>query len=308
MLTPHLASNPLTDLRVMWSYAFMVNAFRAGSVVAVLSGAVGWFMVLRRQSFIGHTLAVVSFPGAAGAVWLGVSVTWGYFAGTLCAAAVLALLTGRRVPGAATTRLGRGGDSAVVGTVQAVALAVGALFVSLYGGFSDSLTGLLFGTFLGISTGQVLALTLVAMAVLLVLVVMARPLFFASVDESVAHSRGLSTATLGLVFLVILAATAAETSQITGALLVFALLVLPPAAARTLTARPVVGVVLAVGIGLVSVWVSLTLAFFSTYPVGFYLTTVGIVLYGLCVAGVRVAAPLRALHWGSPPTLAGSGA
>ena len=130
----------------------MVNAFRAGTIVAVLAGSIGWFMVLRRQSFAGHTLAIVSFPGAAGAIWLGVSATVGYFAACIAAALVIAM-----VPRPASGH-GHSEESAVIGTVQAFALACGVLFVSLYGGFLNSLTGLLFGTFLGISDRQVVTL------------------------------------------------------------------------------------------------------------------------------------------------------
>ncbi len=265
--------NPLDDLRQMLALHFMVNAFRAGTVVAVLAAAVGWFMVLRRQSFAGHTLAVVSFPGAAAAVWLGVSVTAGYFAGCIAAALVIAL-----VPRSTSGRP-RSQESAVIGTVQAFALASGALFVSLYGGFLDSITGLLFGSFLGVSDGQVLTLALVALVVLVLLAVLARPLLFASMDGAVAAASGVPVRALSVVFLLMLGCTAAEVSQITGALLVFALLVMPAAAAQQLTARPVLGMGLAVIFGLAVAWISLAVAFYSPWPVGFFVSTFGFALY-----------------------------
>ncbi len=265
--------NPLDDLRQMLALHFMVNAFRAGTVVAVLAAAVGWFMVLRRQSFAGHTLAVVSFPGAAAAVWLGVSVTAGYFAGSIAAALVIAL-----VPRSTSGRP-RSQESAVIGTVQAFALASGALFVSLYGGFLDSITGLLFGSFLGVSDGQVVTLALVALVVLTLLAVLARPLLFASMDGAVAAARGVPVRGLSVLFLLMLGCTAAEVSQITGALLVFALLVMPAAAAQQLTARPVLGMGLAVIFGLAVAWISLAVAFYSPWPVGFFVSTFGFALY-----------------------------
>ncbi len=138
----------------------MVNALLAGTIVAIAAGALGWFMVLRRQSFAGHTLAIVSFPGAAAAILLGISATAGYFTAAIAAAVVLAAIP-RSLGGRA-----RSSESAVIGTVQAFALACGALFVSLYGGFLNGLTNLLFGSFLGISTGQVLALLVVAVVAL----------------------------------------------------------------------------------------------------------------------------------------------
>ena len=241
-----LSWNLVDDLRQLFALHFMVNAFRAGTIVAVLAGAIGWFMVLRRQSFAGHTLAVVSFPGAAGAILLGVSATVGYFAAAIAAALVIALVP--RSPGGRAASH----ESAVIGTVQAFALACGALFVSLYGGFLNSLTGLLFGTFLGVSDTQVETLLLVALAALLVLGVIARPLFFATVDPDVALARGVPVRAASTAYLVLLGIAAAEVSQVTGALLVFALLVMPAAAAQQLTARPALSFALSIGLGLVT--------------------------------------------------------
>jgi len=274
--------NPVDDLRRMLALHFMVNAFRAGTIVAVLAAVVGWLMVLRRQSFAGHTLAVVSFPGAAAAIWLGVSATAGYFAGSIAAALVIAL-----VPRSASGRP-RSQESAVIGTVQAFALACGALFVSLYGGFLDGITGLLFGSFLGVSDGQVIALGAVALVVFCVLAAIGRPLLFTTVDADVAAARGVPVRALSVLFLVVLGCTAAEVSQVTGALLVFALLVMPAAAAQQVTARPVAGLVLAVVFGLVVVWTSLSVAFWSPWPVGFWVSTFGFALY-VGAAGGRAA-------------------
>jgi zinc/manganese transport system permease protein len=271
--------NLVADLDQMLKYAFMVNAFRAGAIVAVLAGVVGWFMVLRQQSFAGHTLALVSFPGAAGAVLLGVSATYGLFAFAIAAALVIA---------AVPTGSGRGygQESAVTGTVQAFALAAGYLFVSLYGGFLGGVNALLFGTFLGITGRQVLALLVTAVAVLAVLAVIGRPLVFASVDADVAAARGVPVRFLAVTFLLLLAATAAEVSQITGTLLVFALLVAPAATAQQLTARPAVGLAASVAIGVTITWIALFVAYYTPYPIGFYLTTAGFVCYA-AVAGSR---------------------
>jgi zinc/manganese transport system permease protein len=132
---------------------------------------------------------------------------------------------------------------------------------------------------LGITRGQVLALLLVALAALAMLTALARPLLFASVDREVARAGGVPVALLDAVFLLVLALAIAATSQLTGALLVFALLVAPPAAAQQLTLRPVAGLVLSVALALVTIWLALAIAYFSIYPVGFYVTTIGFVLY-----------------------------
>ena len=278
-----LSWNLVDDLRQVLAEPFMVNALRAGTIVAVLAGAIGWFMVLRRQSFAGHTFAVVSFPGAAGAILIGVSATIGYFGAAIAAAVVIAAIP-RSAGGQPSQQ-----ESAVIGTVQAFALACGALFVSLYGGFLNSLTGLLFGTFLGVSNQQIVVLLLVAGVVLACLAAVARPLFFASIDPDVARARGVPVGLLSAGFLVLLACAAAEVSQITGALLVFALLVMPAAAAQQVTARPALSFVLTIVFGLVIVWLGLIIAYFSVYPVGFFVTSIGFGLYVL-TSGARGAA------------------
>jgi zinc/manganese transport system permease protein len=265
----------------MWALPFMLNAFRAGTVVAVLAAAIGWFVVLRRQAFAGHTLALVGFPGAAAAVLLGLSATAGFFAVCVGAALVIAFLPGY-------ARAGYREESAVIGTVQAFVLAAGALFVALYHGFLAGTNALLFGTFLGITAGQVLTLFAIAVAVLAALAVIGRPLLFASVDTGVARAQGIPVRLLDAAFLVLLGATAAEISQITGVLLVFALLVLPPATAQVLTARPGRGIALAVALALVTVWAGLFVAYYSPYPIGFWVSSIA---FGLYV----VARPIRLL-------------
>jgi len=263
----------------MFAYHFMVNAFRAGTAVAVVTAVVGWFMVLREETFAGHSLSVVGFPGAAGAVWLGLSASVGFFA--FCVAAALVFAAVPR-----TTGQGYSEQSAVIGTVQAFALACGLLFVSLYAGFLNGVTALLFGNFLGITDVQVVTLAAVTAVCLVVLAVVYRPLLFASVDPDVAAARGIPARGLSVLFLVVLGVAVAEAAQITGALLVFALLVVPAAAAQVLTARPVHSLLLAVGLGLGIVWVGLTISYYSPYPVGFWISAVALATYG----GARLVA------------------
>ncbi len=269
---PALGWDLLADVRELFTYAFMINAVEAGSVVAVLAAAVGWFMVLRRQSFTGHTLAVIGFPGAAGALVLGISATLGFFAFAVAGALVIAAV---RSEG----RMGFRTESAVTGTIQAAALACGFWFSSLYGGFSGGASALLFGSFLGITAGQVQALSAVAVIVLALLAVVGRPLLFASVDPSVAVARGVAVRALSVAFLLLLAITAAAVAQITGTLLVFALLVAPAATAQRLTVRPVLGLGLAMVIGLAVTWTALFLAYYVPYPIGFFLTSTAFAAY-----------------------------
>ncbi len=279
MGAPDLSWNIIDDFRLMWSLPSMLNAFRAGTIVAVLAAIVGWYMVIRRQSFAGHTLSVVGFPGAAAAVFFGVGVAYGYV--TFCVVAALVIALGRaRTPGRVEA------DGAVVGTVNAFALASGLLFIALYQGYLTGTTDLLFGSVLGITTGQVTMLVITAIVVLGALAVIGRPLLFASVDAALARSRGVPTRVLDIAFLVLLGITVAEVSQVTGALLVFALLALPAATSQLLTARPLRGLLAAVGLGLVTVWIGLFATYFSTYPVGFWLTSIAFAMY-VIAAGYR---------------------
>lgn len=273
-MTGGFSWNPLTDITNLWAFPFMVNAFRAGTVVAVIAAVMGWFMVLRRQAFAGHTLALAAFPGAAGATLLGVSAGYGYFTFCVGAAVIIAVANrGSRSAGGLAT------ESALIGTVQAVTLAFGQLFVALYNGFLNGTTALLFGSFLGITTGQVTLLGAVGLAVIAVLAVIGRPLFFASTDPDVAAARGVPVRALSIAFLVLLGAATAETAQITGALLVFALLVMPAATAQRLTPRPLASLVLTVVIGWTVTWAGLIAAYYSPYPIGFYVTTFAFAAY-----------------------------
>jgi zinc/manganese transport system permease protein len=266
--------NIITDIQQVWSFPFMVNAFRAGTIVAVASAVMGWFMVLRRQTFAGHTLAVVGFPGAAGATLIGVGATYGYFAFCLVAALVIAA-----IPRGGQESYGH--ESAATGTVQAFALACGFLFIALSKGFLNGVDALLFGTFLGITEGQVIVLLVVTVVVLVVMAVAGRPLLFASVDPIVAAARGVPVRALSIAFLVLLGAAVAEASQITGTLLVFALLVMPAATAQALTARPALSLGLSVAIAIAVTWLGLGVAYYSVYPIGFFVTTIAFVPYVL---------------------------
>ena len=280
--------NPVSDLDQLTTYPFMVNALEAGTIVAVMAGVIGWFMVLRKQTFAGHTLSVMAFPGATGALLIGLSAAAGYFVFS----GLAALVIGASASGGATRN--RGQESAITGSVQAFGLACGFLFLSLYQGVLANYESLLFGSFLGITRGQVLTLAVVTVAALALMALIGRPLLFASLDEGVARARGVPSRALGLAFLLTLGLAVAETAQITGALLVFALLVAPPATAQLITSRVGAGLVLSVALGVLTAWLGLALAYFYGYPVGFYVTSVAFAMYVLArVARAAADRPAR---------------
>jgi zinc/manganese transport system permease protein len=280
-----LSWNPAAEFEQLTAFPFMVQALEAGTIVAAMAGTIGWFMVLRRQTFAGHTLSVIAFPGAAGATLAGLPLALGYFGA--CAGAALALSWVARA-----ARGNLGGESAAIGVVQAFGLGLGFLFVSLYNGQLTDLESLLFGTFLGITAAQVHTLLWIALAAIVVLALIGRPLLFSSVDAEVARARGLPTGVLTLAFLLLLGLAVAATAEITGALLVFALLVTPAATAQQITARPGPGIALSVALALAVTWLGLGIAYFSPYPVGFWVTSLS---FGLYVAvGLAVRAGRRA--------------
>jgi zinc/manganese transport system permease protein len=289
-VTPQPSWNIVADIEQMLSYPFMVNAIRAGGIVAVVGAVVGWMMVLRRESFAGHTLAIIGFPGAAAATWLGLATGYGYFAACIAAAVAIAVLTPRAGAG---TLGGFTEESAVIGTVQAVALATGLLFVSLYHGFLSGLTNLLFGTIAGVSARQVIVLLGAGVTCVALLAAMGRPLLWTSIDPAAAAAHGVPTRFVAGAFLVVLGIAAASASQVTGSLLVFALLVAPAAAAQQLTARPGPGIALSVLIGLVVTWIGMGFAYFSPYPIGFWVASFGFGIYLLATAYRRGTERLR---------------
>jgi zinc/manganese transport system permease protein len=279
-LNPTLSLNPIEDIRLLVSFPFMVHALLAGTIVAVLAAVIGWYMVLRRQTFSGHTLSVMAFPGATGAALIGLPTTLGYY--VACGGVALAM-AGRAHP----RRASRSGDTAIVGTVQAIGLAAGYLFLSLNGAVLGGPETLLFGTVLGVTATQVLVLLAVTLVVVALLALIARPLRLASLDAEVADARGVPVRLLDGAFLLLLGIAVAATSQITGVLLVFALLVAPPATAQLVTMRPGRSLAIAIVAALLISWLGLSVAYFSPWPVGFWTTSFAAGLYVLTWAFTR---------------------
>jgi zinc/manganese transport system permease protein len=262
----------VADLQLLLQFHFMQNALAAGTVVAILAGASGYFVVLRGQSFVAHMLSQVGFPGAAAAVLVGVSPVIGLLA--FCGIAAAGI-------GWAGPRLGAGSraESAAVGSVLAFSLGLGLLFFRLYGGSAQGVYSFLFGTILGITDQDVQLTVAVAVIALATLVFITRPLIFASIDPDVADARGVPVRAVGIAFLIVLALSVAITVQIVGTLLIFALLVAPAASALQLTARPGPALALSVAISLAVTWIGLAIAYFTDLPVGFAVTTLAFLPY-----------------------------
>jgi zinc/manganese transport system permease protein len=282
----------VADVQLLLQFHFMQNALLAGTLVAILAGAAGYFVVLRGQSFAAHMLSQVGFPGAAAGVLLHLSPVLGMIA--FCVAAALGVGSiGRNLDA------GHRRESAAVGSILAFSLGLGLLFFRLYAGSAQGIYGFLFGTILGISDRDVAVTLVVFVLSLVALAAIGRRLVFASVDPDVAEARGVRVRLLSIVFLVIVALSIAITVQIVGTLLIFALLVAPAASALQLTARPAGGLLLSVVLSLAFTWIGLSIAYFSNYPVGFLITSLAFASYVL-IRAAKAARP-QGLRFALPP-------
>jgi zinc/manganese transport system permease protein len=276
-VAPYFGWDLLRDVQELLRYGFMQHAFEAGTIVALSAGVIGYFVVLRGLSFAAHALSHIGFAGATGAVLVGAGPLVGLLLFTMSAGAVMGAL-GQRLRGRDVT----------IGLVMAWSLGLGLLFTRLYKGSANLAIGILFGQIFGITTEEV-AVTLVAGALtVLALVVVYRPLLFATLDEEVAEAKGVPVQTLSIAFMVILAIAVSEAVQVVGVLLIFALIVAPAAIAERFTTRPSRGVLLAAVLAVVFTWAGLTIAYYVPYPAGFFITTIAFWSYILA----RWAAPI----------------
>jgi zinc/manganese transport system permease protein len=283
MPDPYLAAAPyfgwdlLRVVQELFRYAFMQHAFEAGTIVALSAGIIGYFVVLRGLSFAAHALSHIGFAGATGAVLVGAAPIVGLLAFTMSAGAVMGAL-GQRLRGRDVT----------IGLVMAWSLGLGLLFTRLYQGSANLAIGILFGQIFGI-TGQEVAVTFVAGSLtVLALVVVYRPLLFATLDEEVAEAKGVPVRGLSIAFMVVLAVAVSEAVQVVGVLLIFALIVAPAAIAERFTVRPSRGVLVSAVLAVLFTWAGLTVAYYLPYPVGFFITTIAFWSYILArvVSGV----------------------
>ena len=272
--TPHLTWNVFADVAALFQYQFMDNAYTAGTMVAILAGAIGYFVVLRGSAFAAHALSHIGFAGATGAVVLALNPIYGLLAFTMASGMAI---------GALGSRL-RSRD-VTIGIVLAWTLGLGVLFISLYTGYAQEAYALLFGEILGISVQEVVVTGVVAAIAIVALVVMYRPLLYASVDQDLALAKGVPTLALGVVFMAVLALAVTDAVQVVGVLLIFALIVTPAAIAMRFTSRPGLAIATSMGLSLVFTWLGLAIAYYSPHPVSFFITSLA---FGTYVV-VRVA-------------------
>jgi zinc/manganese transport system permease protein len=247
---------------------FVHTALLAGAVVAIVSGAIGVFVVMRGLSFAVHAISELGFTGATGALVLGLNPVLGMIGGSLAVGATLGVLSLR----------GRERDSAI-GAVLAFGLGLGVLFLSLYQGYATAATNILFGSIVGVDDNQLYVLAGVAALVLIALAVLYRPLYFAAIDPEVAAARRVPVRMLSVAIFVLVALTTAEAIQVVGVLLVLTLVITPAAAAQRLTVRPGVTLLLSIGIALVSTEGGILLSLAKDWPTSFFISSISFAFY-----------------------------
>ena len=256
------------------AHPFMRNAFLGGTAVAAAAGVVGYFIVLRSQVFTGDALSHVAFTGALAALAAGVDVRLGLFAATIAVGVGIGLL-------------GRGGwaDDVVIGSMFAWILGLGVLFLSLYTTSRSTTNGaasvnILFGSIFGLSAPAARVAAVIGAVVVIAVIFIGRPLLFASLDEAVAAARGVPVRALGVAFLAIVGATAAEATQAVGALLLLGLLAAPAGAAHRLTTRPYRALWLSATLAIAAMWIGLTISYLAPrVPPSFAIITVATANY-----------------------------
>ena len=247
--------------------SFMMNAWITATIVAVVGGVVGYFVVLRGSAFPAHAIPKGAFAGAAAAALLGIS--------TLIGLATFALLGALGI--GSMSRRGR--HDVVTALALVLMLALGAAFLSRTTEYEPEIYSLLFGEVLGVSTSEILPTAGLGIVCIAAVALIYRPLMLSSITPEIAEAKGIASHRIEMCFLLVLALATAMTVPVVGALLIFSLMIGPPAAARSLTSRPLLAIYLSVVIALVTVWIAIAASYLSNWPIGFFVGAFGALSY-----------------------------
>ena len=253
----------------MFTAGFMMNAWTTATIVAVVAGVVGYFVVLRGSAFPAHAIPKGAFAGAAGAALLGISTLIGLGVFSLLGAVGIGFMSRR------------GRRDVVTALALVLMLALGAAFLSRITEYEPEIYSLLFGEILGVSSSEILPVALLGIGCIAAIAVIYRPLMLSSIAPEIAEARGIRSHRIEMCFLIVVALATTMTVPVVGALLIFSLMIGPPAAARSLTSRPLLAMGLSVVIALVTVWVAIAASYLYNWPVGFFVGMLGALSYGL---------------------------
>jgi zinc/manganese transport system permease protein len=264
----------------LFQQSFVQNALIAGTLIAIVSAIIGYFVVLRAQAFAAHALSHVGFAGATLAALVNTSALLGMSAFTVIAALGMGAL-GKRI---------RGRD-VEIGMILSLALGLGVLFLHLYTNSASEAVGVLFGSILSVTQENINLTIVFGIATLIALAAIFRPLLFASIDPEVAEARGVPVKALSIIFMLLLAVTVAVAIQVVGVLLVFALIVVPAAAAQHLTQKPFSAILFSIALGVAFTWGGILLALVTSYPVSFYIAALAAITYFVAVGASHFIKP-----------------
>jgi zinc/manganese transport system permease protein len=257
----------------MFQYEFMTNAFAAAGVVAMVSGVVGYFLVMRGQTFAGHALSHIGFAGATGAGLIGLAPLWGLLGFTLAAGIVM---------GALSERISN--RDVAIGVVLSLALGFGLLFLHYYTSFATQATALLFGNVLAVDREMIATLSVLGVVTLAALAAIMRPLIFATLQPELAEAKGVPMRFISTAFLALVAIAVSACAQIVGVLMVFTLMVGPAAAAQRVTTGLWSGIALSATLALGEAWLGITMAYETDWPVSFCIALLSALAYFICLA------------------------
>lgn len=264
--------------------ALVPNSVSAGALLGVLGGLIGVFVMARELQFAVHGISELSFAGASVALFFGMNVVFGAALGSLVAAVLIGLLGVR-----ARDR------NSIIAVLMPFGLGIGILFLALHPGRSATDFDLLTGQIGSVDDDQLGLLVVISIVVIVGLLVLWRPLSFASSDADVARAKGLPIRAISVGFMILLGLTVAVAIQVVGALLVLSLLVTPAAAAMRVTSGPLLTPLLSVVFAVVSIVGGILVALAGALPISPFVTTISFLIYVVC----RVIAGLRARTTGS---------
>ncbi len=254
----------------LFIYDFMRNAFMAGTMAAIVSAIIGYFIVLRSQNFASHALSHIAFAGAAGAGLAGFSPATGQLILTLLAAIGMGSL------GEKASK-----SDIAIGMILALSLGLGVLFLHFYTNYAGQAMSILFGDIFGVSNDLIKSMFIYSIVSLLGIVLIGRQLLFASLEPDLAEAKGISLHFISITFLMMVAIAVTEASQVVGVLLVFTLLIGPAASALCITRTFWRGITLSIFIGVVVVWLGIALSYLTNWPVSFLISAISFCTYVL---------------------------
>lgn len=262
------------------SHQFIQNALIAGTLIAIICSIVGYFVIVRAQAYAAESLSHVGFTGATGAAVFGLSTIVGTFLFTVLVALGFGTL-GNRFKG----------QDIEVGMVSSFGFGLGVLFLKLYTSNATEAVGILFGSILTVTNGDLYLSFVTGIVVLGILAFIFRPLLFASIDPDLAEARGVPVQLLGILFTVLVGLTVAEAILVVGVLLVFALLIAPAATAQHITNRPLTAVLASILLGIFFTWGGMFLGIIFHVPLSFFIATLAALSYLVAVPLFHIVSP-----------------